>query len=163
MKIPTQYQLIMPIGQFKAMWQCSDATWWPTLEPMQVAPPDDQILNQCKFCHLLAKFETDTKCTSWWPNLQTIDEASYVGNIFFLQMKGDQKVTAPDSVVPVWQYVWFSPLAFTISPWGCNIFWEIWQERKVKAKGENDTLAKTQRSPELSLGPRTAFNQITVA
>ena len=91
--------------------------------------------------------------------MQTIDEASYVGNIFFLQMKGGQKVTAPDSVVPVWQYVWFSPLAFTISPWGCNIFWEIWQERKVKAKGENDTLAKTQRSLELSLGPRTAFNQ----
>ena len=34
----------MPIGQFKAMWQCSDATLWPTLEPIQVAPPDDHIL-----------------------------------------------------------------------------------------------------------------------
>ena len=26
----------------------SDSIWWTTLEPMQVAPPDDQILNQCK-------------------------------------------------------------------------------------------------------------------
>ena len=86
--------------------------------------------------------------------MQTIDEASYVGNIFFLQMKGGQKVTAPDSVVPV-----AICMVFTISPWGWNIFGEIWQERKVKAKGENDTLAKTQRSLELSLGPRTAFNQ----
>ena len=30
MKIPTQYQLIMPIGQFKTMWHCSDTNWWPT-------------------------------------------------------------------------------------------------------------------------------------
>ena len=26
-------------------WQCSDATWWPTLQTMQMVPPDDQISN----------------------------------------------------------------------------------------------------------------------
>ena len=77
----------MSIGQFKAMWQCIDATWWPTLEPMQVGPPHVQILNQCKLC----QFATVCK----WPNLQsvqiapsgdqnvqTLDEASYGGKIF---------------------------------------------------------------------------------
>ena len=47
MKIQTQYQLIMPIGQSKAMWQCKwrnlvanfgtnarDITWWPNFEPI---------------------------------------------------------------------------------------------------------------------------------
>ena len=29
------YQLI---GQSKAMWQASGATWWPKLEPIEVAP-----------------------------------------------------------------------------------------------------------------------------
>ena len=29
--------------QSKAMWQCSDLKWWTTLEPMQVALPDDRI------------------------------------------------------------------------------------------------------------------------
>ena len=59
----------MPMGQFKAMWQCSDAIWWPTLEAMQVvqsvhiAPSGDQ-------------------------NVQTMDEASYRGKIFYLQMEG---------------------------------------------------------------------------
>ena len=57
---------IMPIGQFKKMWSCSDATWWPTLEPMQVAPPDDHILNQCKL---------------WWSNLQLMQVVSSSGQI----------------------------------------------------------------------------------
>ena len=69
MKIPTQYQLIMPTGQFKAMWQCSDATWWPTFKPMQVAPPHVQILNQCKL---------------WWPNLQLMQVAPSGGQILQL-------------------------------------------------------------------------------
>ena len=34
----------------------SYATWWPTLQTMQMVPTDDQILNQCKLCRLLAKF-----------------------------------------------------------------------------------------------------------
>ena len=53
----------MPIGQLKAMWQCSDATWWPTLEAMQMALADDQ-------------------------DVQTMDEASYGGKMFYLQMEG---------------------------------------------------------------------------
>ena len=32
------------------------ATWWPTLQAMQVAPPDDQMLNQSMLCHLVAKY-----------------------------------------------------------------------------------------------------------
>ena len=37
MKKPTQYQPMMPIGQSKASGNPSDATWWPTLQPLQVA------------------------------------------------------------------------------------------------------------------------------
>ena len=83
------------------MWQCSDATWWPTLEAMQMALADDQILNQCKLCHLGTQFATDASGASWWPNLQsvqvapsgdqnvqTMDEASYGGKMFYLQMEG---------------------------------------------------------------------------
>ena len=56
----------MPMGQFKAI----DATWWPTLEPMQVAPPDEQILNQSKSCHLVAKFATNAGGAIWWSKFQ---------------------------------------------------------------------------------------------
>ena len=48
-----------------------DATWWPTLELMQVAPPDDQILNGaimfnwCRWHHLVAKIATDASCAIW--------------------------------------------------------------------------------------------------
>ena len=75
-----------------AMWQCSDAIWWPTLEAIQVAPTDDQILNQCKLCHLGTQFSTDASGASWWTtlqsvqvapsgdqNVQTMDEASHGG------------------------------------------------------------------------------------
>ena len=48
----------------RAMWQCSDATWWPTLEPMQVTPPDDQMLNKCKLCQLVAQLSTDADGTN---------------------------------------------------------------------------------------------------
>ena len=77
----------MPIGQSKAVWKCmwcnlvatnaSVTTWWPTLEPMQVVPPDDQILNKCKWRHLVAKIATDASKfvinasgAIWWPNLR---------------------------------------------------------------------------------------------
>ena len=63
-------------------------TWWPNLEPMQVATKtSDQILNQCKGCHLVAQFATDASSATsycidkivnlqmvcgaiWWPNSQ---------------------------------------------------------------------------------------------
>ena len=57
------------------MWHCSDTNWWPTLEPMQVAPPDDQILNECKWCHSVTQFLTDAGGTTLWPNLQPIQVA----------------------------------------------------------------------------------------
>ena len=44
----------------KFLTSSSVATWWPNLEPMQVAPPDDQMLNKCKWCHLAGQFSTDT-------------------------------------------------------------------------------------------------------
>ena len=59
---------MMPIGHPKAMWRnlvaklatsASVAIWWPDLEPMQVAPPDDQILNKCKWCHLVAQLSAN--------------------------------------------------------------------------------------------------------
>ena len=70
---------------------------------MQVVSADDQILNQCKLCHLGTQFATDASGASWWPNLQsvqiapsgdqivqTMDEASvsHSGQIFYLQMEG---------------------------------------------------------------------------
>ena len=42
---------------------------------MQVAPPDDQILNQSKLCHLVAKFTTNASGAIWWPNLQLMQVA----------------------------------------------------------------------------------------
>ena len=55
---------------------------WSTLEPMQVVPPDYQILNLCivvplggpicnwcKWHHLVAEFATYAKGTIWLPNL----------------------------------------------------------------------------------------------
>ena len=44
----------------KAIWQCK---WWPNLQSVQVAQSGDQ-------------------------NVQTMDEASYGGKIFYLQMEG---------------------------------------------------------------------------
>ena len=57
----------MPIRQCS---NASNAILWPTLEAMQVAPADDQILNQCKLCHLVAKFETNASGVIWWLNFQ---------------------------------------------------------------------------------------------
>ena len=37
---------------------------------MQVAPPDDQILNQCNLCHLVAKYATSASDAILWSNLQ---------------------------------------------------------------------------------------------
>ena len=68
---------------------------------MQVAPPDDQILNQCNLCHLVAKyatnasdaikfatnargaikFVTNASGTIWWPNLQLMQVAPSGGQI----------------------------------------------------------------------------------
>ena len=71
-----------------------DATWWPTLEPMQVALTDDQVLNQCKWCHLVtqfttgatgtlvSKFATDATTATWWPNLQLVQVAPSADHIF---------------------------------------------------------------------------------
>ena len=49
----------------------SDATWWPNLEPIQVAPPGRQISNFCKWCHLVAKFSNNSS----WPNFQQMHVA----------------------------------------------------------------------------------------
>ena len=65
------------------MWQCSDKTWWPNFEPLQVAnqvtqvaPPGGQICNQCKWLHLVAK------------TCKQMDETSNGGKVFYLQMAG---------------------------------------------------------------------------
>ena len=69
------------------MWQCSEATWWPSFEPIQVVSLD--------------QFQTDASGASWWPNLQsvqvappggqnlqTMDETSNGGKVVYLQMAG---------------------------------------------------------------------------
>ena len=68
------------------MWQCSDATWWPTLEIMQMVLADDQILNQCKLCHLGTQFATDASGASWLPTLQ-------------VAQSGDQNVQTMDAYI----------------------------------------------------------------
>ena len=81
MKIATQYQLIMPIGQFKAMWKYSDATWWPNLQIMQVTHSGGKICNLCKWRHLVAKFATNASGTIWWPNLKLMQVVPFGGKI----------------------------------------------------------------------------------
>ena len=50
-------------------------TWWPTLESMQVVPSGGQIRNQCKWCHLVAKFAIKVSGAIWWPNLELMQVA----------------------------------------------------------------------------------------
>ena len=50
-----------------------------------MAPPDDNILNQSKLCHLVAKFAfkfaNNANGAIWWPNLQLMQVASSGGQI----------------------------------------------------------------------------------
>ena len=83
MKIPTQYGLILPIGQSKAMCQCKCLF----LELMY----GGQNWNQNKWRHQVVKFVTNASGATWWckkyqllakqcailrPNLQPVQEAS---------------------------------------------------------------------------------------
>ena len=52
-----------------------------TLQTMQMALPDDQILNQSKLCHLVTKYATNTSGAISWPNLQLMQVAPSVGQI----------------------------------------------------------------------------------
>ena len=36
---------------------------------MHVTLPGGQLWNQCKWCHLVAKFATNASGAIWWPNL----------------------------------------------------------------------------------------------
>ena len=56
---------------YRTQVNASYSTWWPTLQTMQVAPPDDQMLNQSKLWHLVAKYVTYTCGTIWWSNCAT--------------------------------------------------------------------------------------------
>ena len=51
------------------------------MQTMQMALPDDQILNQSMLCHLMAKFATDASGVIWWPNLQLMQVALSGGQI----------------------------------------------------------------------------------
>ena len=62
-----------------------DITWWPTLQTMQVAPPEDQILNQSKLCHLVAKFATNASGAMLLPGLIQATE-SISGSVVPLAM-----------------------------------------------------------------------------
>ena len=43
----------------------SGAIWWPHLQLMQVAPSGGQICNQCKWCHIVAKFNPSYGVNFW--------------------------------------------------------------------------------------------------
>ena len=66
MKIPTQYQLIMPyttiIGNVA----------------MQVAPPGGQTCDLSKYRHPVAKIETNPNGITCWPNLEAMQEAFFL-------------------------------------------------------------------------------------
>ena len=64
------------------MWQRKLCNLVATLQTMQVAPPDDQILNQSKLCHLVAKYTTNTSGAIWWSNLQLMQMVPSGGQIF---------------------------------------------------------------------------------
>ena len=52
------------------------------MQTMQMVPPDDQIINQTKLFHLLAKYATTASGAIWWPNLQLMQVAPSGGQIF---------------------------------------------------------------------------------
>ena len=41
----------------------------------KVAQPGGLISSQCKWCHLVAKFETNASGAIWWPNLELMQVA----------------------------------------------------------------------------------------
>ena len=49
------------------MWQCMLCNLVANF-----APPEDQILNQSKWCHLVAKFATNASDAIWWTNLRLL-------------------------------------------------------------------------------------------
>ena len=49
---------------------------------MQIAPPDDQIVNQSKLCRLVAKYAANTSGAIWWPNLQLMQVVPSGGKIY---------------------------------------------------------------------------------
>jgi len=57
----------------------SGATWWPSFQIMQVAPPGGQISNNCKWRHLEAKFPTYASQADWWPYFQQLQVVSLGG------------------------------------------------------------------------------------
>ena len=76
MRIATQYQLMMSIGQFG---NASGATWWPKLKLKQVATLSGQTCN--KKPQLLAKSTTNACSVIWWPKLELIQVTTPVAKI----------------------------------------------------------------------------------
>ena len=61
------------------------------MQTMQMVPPDDQMLNQSKLCHLVVKFATNASGAIWWPNFQLMQEAlAGVQNNVFLELNPKQ-------------------------------------------------------------------------
>ena len=50
-------------------------------QAMQVLPPDDQSLNECTWCLLVAQFSADAGGTTLWPKLQLMQVAPPGGKI----------------------------------------------------------------------------------
>ena len=51
-------------------------------EAMHVTQPGWKICNYCKWCHLVAKFETYTSGAIWWPILKLMKVAPSGGQIY---------------------------------------------------------------------------------
>ena len=49
---------------------------------MHVTLPGGQLWNQCKWCHLVAKFTTNASSAIWWPNLKLMQVAPSGGQIW---------------------------------------------------------------------------------
>ena len=57
------------------------------MQLMQMAPPDDQIVNQSKLCHLVANFGTNVSGAIWWSNLQVAPSGGQIGKWHHLVVK----------------------------------------------------------------------------
>ena len=60
----------MPIGHSNLAMQVTQPGGQLWNQAMQEAPPDDQILIECKWCHLVAQCSTDAGGRTLWTKLQ---------------------------------------------------------------------------------------------
>ena len=88
MRITTHTNWYCQQGNPRQCGKANHTMWWPTnnaMQTMQAAPPDDQILNQSKLWHLMAKYATNTSGAIWWSNLQLLQVVPSCATLLLMQ------------------------------------------------------------------------------